>query len=81
MKTTLMIVMCSAALLMSGCATSHSHSTAWEYKVLHENVGSGIETELNQLASDGWVVVSATSANEGGPPSSTYVLVILKRHK
>jgi hypothetical protein len=80
MKTTLMIVLCSAAILMSGCVTSHSHSTAWEYKVLHEMGATGIERELNQLASDGWVVVSANSAPEGGP-SSTWVLVILKRHK
>jgi hypothetical protein len=80
MKTTLMIVLCSAALLMSGCATSHSHSTAWEYKVLHYPGAAGIEGALNQLASDGWVVVSANAAAEGGPPS-TWVLVILKRHK
>src|SRR6516165_3210669 len=31
MRTTLMIALCSAAILVSGCATSHSHATAWEY--------------------------------------------------
>jgi hypothetical protein len=79
MKTTLMTVLWSAALLVSGCATSHSHSATWEYKVLEGYAPSGIEKELNKLGGDGWVVVSSTATAES--PNPPRVLVILKRHK
>lgn len=78
MKSTLMMVLCSAAILVSGCATSHSHKNAWEYKVLNERVSKDIEKHLNQLASDGWVVVSSSISGE--PNTTPIVLVILKRH-
>jgi outer membrane lipoprotein-sorting protein len=79
MKTKLMIALCSAAMFLSGCATSHSHATAWEYKTLHAYVPADIEKQLNQLASEGWIVVSSSSAAEGN--NTPAVLVILKRHK
>ena len=79
MKATLMIVLCSAAILVSGCATSHSHSTAWEYKVFDGYMPSDLENRLNHLGSEGWVVVSSSSSVS--PPNSPQVLIILKRHK
>jgi len=79
MKTTLMIVLCSAAIFVSGCAAPHSHAAAWEYKVLNAWVSADIEKQLNQLASDGWIVVSSSSTVEGS--NTPRVLVILKRHK
>ena len=51
LKTTLMMALCSATLLLSGCATSHSHSTAWDYKVFQAFVTNDIEKQLNQLGS------------------------------
>jgi hypothetical protein len=79
MKNILMPVVCSAAIFVSGCATSHSLATAWDYKVLQAYVSADIEKQLNQLASEGWAVVSSSSAAEGN--NTPRVLVILKRHK
>ena len=81
MKTTLIIVLCSVAILASGCATSHSHSAAWEYKVVElDDYPGKLEAKLNGLASEGWVVVSATTIprSESMVPYSS---VVLKRHK
>ncbi len=81
MKSTLMIVLCSAAILASGCATSHNHATAWEYKVVQGQIGdaspNGLQTVINMAADDGWVVVSASSENHSGD----YGFVVLKRAK
>ena len=79
MKTTLMVVLCSAAILASGCATSHSHAAAWEYKVLSGNFEYATEKQLNELAGEGWVVVSASSTVQ--PGMSPQAFVILKRRK
>ena len=78
MKTQLMIVLCSAAILVSGCATPHSH-TAWDYKVVQGDVASDIESRLKQLGSEGWVVASSSSVVTPGNAPET--LVILKRRK
>jgi hypothetical protein len=79
MKNTLMIVLCSAAILVSGCASSHTHSAAWDYKVVEGYVATAVEKQLNQLASEGWIVVSSSSSVDSN--MSYRVLVILKRHK
>jgi len=79
MKATLMAILCSAAILASGCATSHSRDTAWDYKVVEGYVASDIEKTLNHLGGDGWVVVSSSNASDANHP--VHVLVILKRHK
>ena len=68
-----MIVLCSAAILASGCATSHSHATAWEYEIIERADTVQLQREINTAASDGWIVVSA-----GG---SSSVFAVLKRAK
>jgi len=60
MKHTLMIVLCSAAIFVSGCATSHSHATTWEYKVVSSQFAV-FEAAINNAAAEGWVLVSVTS--------------------
>jgi hypothetical protein len=71
MKTMMMVVMCSAAVLVSGCATSHSHAS-WEYKVVTGPIGSGIQTEINKAAADGWVLVSSSGT---GNTSDAYAVM------
>jgi hypothetical protein len=80
MKNTLTIVLFSAAILASGCATSHYHSTAWDYKVVEGNSASVIEESLRKLGNQGWVVVSSSSAYDPNCAAPT-VTVILKRNK
>ncbi len=80
MKITLLMVLCSASmLLMSGCATSHTESAAWDYKVLTGVVPSDIEKRLNALGQEGWLMVSSTT--KPNEPNPAEVLVFLKRRK
>lgn len=69
-----------ATLLLSGCA-SRPHPSDWEYKVVEAYQYSGkLEPRLNELAQEGWIVVSASTSihSEGGNPMTQ---VILKRNK
>jgi len=69
-----------ATLLLSGCA-SQPHASDWEYKVVEAYQYSGrLEPRLNELAQEGWIVVSASTSihTEGGNPMTQ---VILKRTK
>ena len=75
-----MIVLCSAAILASGCATSQCHDTAWDYKVVQTHSGGHMEQELNRLSADGWIVVSSSAMQEPSVSAPT-IVVILKRHK
>jgi hypothetical protein len=75
MKTILMIVLTSVAILGGGCATSHSHTTDWEYKVVSGKFNLPLEQEINKAAADGWVLVSA------GGQTDAYGFAVLKRHK
>ncbi len=76
MKTKLILVLSSAALFLTGCATSHSHAKAWDYKTIQCYVVD-LEKKLKQAGEEGWLVVSSTSPSE----SSGVVVVILKRDK
>ena len=77
-KTGSLLLACTAMIALAGCATPH-HASAWAYKVVEGNYPPNLESELNQLGADGWVVVSSSSAPD---PNSTNpkVVVILKRH-
>jgi hypothetical protein len=61
MKTSLIAIMLLIVALVfsSGCATSHSHSTAWEYKVLPNPPFEKRESAFNELGKDRWVLVGA----------------------
>jgi len=74
MKIILMIGLCSAALLVSGCATPHSDGARWEYKVMPVPITQA-ETIINGAANDGWVLQSASY-----DPNGT-VFAVMKRHK
>ena len=77
MKSKLVGVLWVLVMLASGCATSH---TAPEYKVLQGSRPSAIEKELNELGSQGWVVVSSTSPAPHGE-NTAMIVIILKRDK
>jgi hypothetical protein len=62
MKTTpiALVILSSALALGSGCATCHSHSTTWEYKVVPSFPDfKQREAAFNDLGKDGWVFVAA----------------------
>ena len=76
MKLTLMVLLCSTAIIAGGCASSPA-SKAWDYMVLQGYNPSDIERQLKKAGDEGWVAVSSTSpAGSGGQ-----VVVILKRPK
>jgi len=70
---------CAVVAVVAGCATPR-HLAACEYKVVEGNDAPRLEAELSRLGSEGWMVISSSSATD---PNSTSprVVVILKRHK
>jgi hypothetical protein len=76
MKITIMVLLCSAAIIVCGCAST-TPPKAWDYKVLQGYVASDIEGQLKKAGDEGWVAVSSTSP----AGSAGQVFVILKRPK
>jgi hypothetical protein len=79
MKTTLMIVLCSAAILASGYATSHSCASAWEYKSA-TTYPEGVDGQVTAFAKQGWSFVAMTGASKS-PSDPIEVVLLFKRHK
>ena len=70
MKKSIAVVIAASTLLLAGCSTTHHAAKQWEYKVARTPIGPegtrpvGIERReqfLNELAKDGWILVSADS--------------------
>jgi hypothetical protein len=70
MKKSIALVIATSTLLLAGCSTTHHASKQWEYKVAHTPIGPegtrpvSIERReqfLNELAKEGWILVSAES--------------------
>lgn len=53
-------ILSACGLLLAGCCTTH-HVTKWEYSMVKSLV------EVNQLADQGWTVVSFAMPGQGGP--------------
>jgi len=51
-----------------------------EYKTLRENVTDSFDAKLNNIADQGWTLVSS-STTQSTPSSSPYAVVIFKREK
>ena len=67
---------------LAGCTTTTTqqggHAEHWEYKVIEEfNYNGQLEPRLNQLAREGWSVVSTTSVLLPGT-SNPITQVVLK---
>ncbi len=77
MKSKLIGVLGVVIMLVSGCATSRS---APEYKVLQGSLPSTIEKDLNELGTQGWVVVSSTSPAPY-KDNTAMIVIILKRDR
>jgi len=60
MKTILMMALTSATLVVSGCATSHSHATVWEYKIVYGVSAQALVEKINKEAAEGWVLASVS---------------------
>ncbi|HOX59030.1 MAG TPA: hypothetical protein P5205_18045 [Candidatus Paceibacterota bacterium] len=78
MKKTLLVVLCSAAILASGCATSRSGPAVWEYKsatAYPNDVGA----QVTRLGQEGWKFVSMSAISRA--PDSIEVVLLFKRHK
>ena len=77
-----MVLACSAAIAFAGCTTMH-HAAPWDYKIVEGNNVNYVETELNKLGSNGWIIVSSSSSAKTTATSIDFpdIVVILKRHK
>jgi hypothetical protein len=74
------VSVCTLSLLLVGCASTSHHQTAWEYKIVpmvfdrnpgaigpmerRLNEASHAEKSLNDLATQGWVLVSESSSDD-----------------
>jgi hypothetical protein len=63
----------AALLFTSGCCTTQKAHTAWEYKVVGGGVTDSLERNINNAASDGWQVVSASKY--GGDGNAAFVVM------
>jgi hypothetical protein len=79
MKTLLIAALCSAAILASGCATSHSSAGAWEYKSATTYPEAAGDT-ATRLGKEGWRFVSM-SAFSKAPGETPTVVLLFKKHK
>lgn len=69
MKKHITLIIAASTLLLAGCSSTHHASKQWEYKVAltpapkgTRPVGiEGREQFLNELAKEGWILVSADS--------------------
>jgi hypothetical protein len=76
MKTILMIAVCSAAILGSGCATSNPSAGVWEYKSAMTYPEATGDT-VNRLGKEGWSFVSMSVISR--PAGETPAVVVLLR--
>jgi hypothetical protein len=69
-------LVCALSLAFVGCASTGHHHIVWEYRILQvvqRDDGRDGEKQLNELAREGWVLVSE-STSEQGLPRLTFVL-------
>jgi uncharacterized protein YceK len=87
MKKRISLILVASSLVLSGCCTTHEHSSSkWEYKTLVlpntavplEPAASGWTSDdavLNATLKDGWMVARYGIDNSGSQ------WILLKRHK
>lgn len=70
-----------AAGILTGCATTRKDVDSWEYKVVSRDAyAEATEKQLNELAEQGWRVVSVSTSYRG-ENSIPSALIVLKRPK
>jgi hypothetical protein len=70
-----------AATIVTGCCTSRDGAASWEYKVVESNVyEQAITKQINELAGEGWTVVSVSTSYQG-ESTVPRAVILLKRHK
>ncbi len=52
-----LLILAASTLLLAGCCTTHPCATKWEYKTVHDPT----DAALNELADQGWSVVTVAS--------------------
>ena len=70
------ITAASCALVIAGCCKT-PRVAQWDYKVVMSEVQTTLERDINNAASEGWQVVSASKF--GGDGNAAFV--ILRREK
>ena len=80
MKSLVLGVILGAVVVASVAAATTGDSTALEYKTLRAYAyAEQFDKQLNDLANDGWTVVSSSTTLE--PGATPYAVVIFKRTK
>ncbi len=70
-----------AATIVTGCCTARQDPASWQYKVVKLNTyAEQTEQQINELAGQGWTVVSVSTLFQGENRGAV-AIVVLKRHK
>jgi len=70
-----------AAVILTGCCTTHTNPASWEYRVVESNVyEQAITKQINELAGLGWAVVSISTSYQG-ENTVPRAVILLKRPK
>jgi len=68
-----------AATVLTGCCTTRHDVASWEYKVVSRDAyAEATEKHLNELADQGWTVVSVSTSFRG-ENTVPAALIVLKR--
>lgn len=76
------LVAAVAAVVVAGCCTVSKGPSSWEYKVVQSSVytDDAIEKQINNLAGQGWTVVSISTSYQG-ENTVPRAVILLKRPK
>ena len=70
-----------AAIIVAGCCTARNDPASWEYRVVESNVHEQVITkQINELAGQGWAVVSMSTSYQG-ESTVPRAVILLKRPK
>lgn len=77
---TLLALLAFSALLGAGCQTTRTTAGEWEYKVVEKPFPPGqLHSQINELAADGWELVSVSTTKEAG--SVHYGFIVVRKPK
>jgi hypothetical protein len=79
-----LVMACVVPIVFAGCCTTRGQCQAWEYKVLQVSTnssGPSANAQLNDLAQQGWVLVSNSAVPFSDSSGNNHVtcVFVLKR--
>ncbi|MCX6925010.1 MAG: DUF4177 domain-containing protein [Verrucomicrobia bacterium] len=79
-STTLVALLAASTIFVTGCQTSRTTGSRWEYKVIEKKLYPGeLQKQIDAVAQDGWEFVSvSTTVQEASVPHG---FIVVRRPK